>query len=210
MVRADAAQGPVRPGRLVAAVVNAVGVAVLPLLHCLADRHFTVFRVEVGDSRHVRLIGLVVPDLGHEEVDQFLEEVVFGVVAAFVVDEIPVEVDVVLVLAPEPRHAVRIKGVDEQHGGARSRLRRIRVSQQADLDTRSGVTLHAMGRRSHDDHAACGAVSDPGCVAVERLPLGSTLWIAVTPDGCAGVATRGEEAFPCLGIRCRKVFLRHV
>ena len=206
---ANPAEGAVRPGGLAASVVDAVRVPVLALVHRLAHRDLAVPVVERADGGLVALVSAVVPDLRHQVLDQLLEQVVLRVATAFVIHEVAVQIDVVLVLAPQPGHPVGVEGVDQQQRGVGRRLGRPRVAQQADLDPRARESLHPVGRGGHDDHVPGVGPADQGGVREQRLALRTGVGIAVACHRRPRVQARGEEPGAAVAVGRREVVLHH-
>ena len=199
LVGDDRAEGPVRPGGRPAAVEDAVGMVVL----AQADYRLIGVRAVLGDIAGDGRLGLgprrPVPVGRHH---QMVDGVVFGVRGArgAVIDEVPVEVDIVLVDPAQVGKAVRIDGVHQHHGQAGRQVAQVPVAQQPGHGARAAEALDPVGGRGGDEHGLGIGRAGADDVGEERLAPGSGCWALVRRGGQPRARRGVEELAPRLGV----------
>ena len=87
------------------------------------------------------------------------------------IDEVAVEINVVLVHAPQPCEAVRIQRMHEQRAPGRRQCLVQPVDEEADLTTRAAKALDAVRTGKHDERVRRTVGAEPRDVDAERLAL---------------------------------------
>jgi hypothetical protein len=139
-----------------------------------------------------RLLGLVVPTFGHEQVGD-PAVVLVGRRWLIPVDEVAVEVDVVLVDAPHPGEPVGIEGVDQRDAHIGRTVSGV-VCQPVVLQRRAGEPFDTVGARHHDQDARRVVGAERGDIDREWLACDTRQRVVVGDDRRSGVLGRLEEA----------------
>ena len=193
----------VRPGGFGAAMEDAARVDILAAVHCLASDVMAV-APEKARNRRVVVRELGLGPVGRIDVLRDRLVVRIGRMRLRMIDEVSVQVDVVFGDAAPPGEAVRVDGVDQQHGGVVClRTREPAIVEPRHVATGAGVAFDAMGARYQDQQLACIARAKPGDIGRAILAIRPLAGADVARQQLGATTLHGGQKFGtrlCIGI----------